>query len=177
MGAIGHTVGTIGGPIKLIGTPIRDGLLPNSQGFFAMSNVIRKINRGGGLPGRTFERTQGCWNCIHYDVGERSRNYWFQKAKPRDEGHAKAYEFEGKMDAARAVRQTIEDAERAILTGKAGMCSAGKAKSEYVMSAYLCNHWSGRTGASVAREGGAPDLLPAELRDVVDGDGGGNGSE
>lgn len=136
-----------------------------------MSNVLRKIARGGGLPGRTFERVQGCWNCVHFDTGERSRNYWFQKAKPRDEGHAKAYEFEGKLEAAKMVRKTIAEAEKAVLSGKAGMCAKGQAKSEYVMDAYLCNNWSGRTGASVAREGGAPDLLPDELKDVVDGSG------
>lgn len=134
-----------------------------------MSNVIRQINRKGGLPGRTFERTQGCWNCIHFDNGERSKTYWRNVARPRDDQRAKAHEIAGNHKVAAEMTSTIDTAEKAIMLGVVGICGAGKVNSEYVANNYLCDGWTGKQGASLAREGAKPDLLPEELREEVDG--------
>lgn len=40
----------------------------------------------------------------------------------------------------------------------------------YVSDRFLCDRWSGATGASVAREGGRLDDLPEELRDKLGDD-------
>jgi SEC-C motif len=37
------------------------------------------------LPGRTFERTQGCWNCKHYASPEESLQHWKSSCRPAEE--------------------------------------------------------------------------------------------
>lgn len=139
-----------------------------------MSNVLRKVQRNGrdagAIPGRTFERTQGCWNCKNFDNGDKAKAYWRDVCRPRDLRHAQAYEVAGNKKAAQETRDTIKAADEAIKAGVAGLCMIGKAKSDFVVHSFLCDSWSGALGASVAREGGAPDLLPAELKERVDGD-------
>ena len=139
-----------------------------------MPNVLKTVQNSqgrsaGAIPGRTFERTQGCYNCAHFENGEKSKLYWINTCRPRDVGHVKAYELEGKIAAAKELADTIKASDAAIKAGVAGLCLAGKVKSEYVVHNYLCDGWSARQGASIAREGGAPDLLPEEIRDRVDG--------
>lgn len=59
--------------------------------------------------------------------------------------------------------------DKMINTGAVGMCLAGKIKSDFVHYAYFCDGWTARDGASVATEGHKPDLLPEELKEMVDG--------
>lgn len=47
------------------------------------SSPMTKVNIP--LPGRTFERTQGCWNCKHYGSVEASLQHWKVAARPQEE--------------------------------------------------------------------------------------------
>jgi hypothetical protein len=139
-----------------------------------MSNKLHKIQRDGRdagmLPGRTFEKTQGCWNCIHFVTGREARKFWLYACRPKDEATAKSYEAAGVPQAAFEMRQLMKLAGEAIKTGGLGMCKIGKPPSDFVAHNYLCEDgWTGKQGASLAREGAAPDLTPGELRDIVDG--------
>lgn len=139
-----------------------------------MSNSLRQINRNqvkamGGLVGRTFEKTQGCWNCIHFENGAKAKAYWKDVCRPRDVANAKVAEVQGNPALAREVRATIKAADAAVAQGALGMCMAGKANSDFVVHNFLCDDgWTGKQGASVAREGAAPDLTPGEIREIVD---------
>jgi hypothetical protein len=85
--------------------------------------------------------------------------------KAAGEGDLRGSEHPG----VKQIVKTTMDAGRAIGRGKFGICTRGGAKSDFVEDVFLCPKWSGKTGASVARAGGALDLLPDELRDKVDG--------
>ncbi len=39
-------------------------------------------------------------------------------------------------------------------------------KGDFKSHRFLCDQWSGKTGASVARAGAAPDKLPGELMEI-----------
>ena len=131
-----------------------------------------------GLKGRVFQRSQGCWNCKGWDNGPRAKQYWEDSCKPRMLAQATEVALkaaaEGDLRGSKhpgvaQIVKTTQDAGKAIARGKFGLCVIGGAKSDFVEDAFLCEKWSGKTGASVARAGGAPDLLPEELRDKVDG--------
>ena len=65
----------------------------------------------------------------------------------------------------------MRQVDRGVLQGAIGLCLKGKAGSDFVYSTFLCDGWSGRTGASVATGGAAGkiDKLPGELREIADG--------
>lgn len=139
-----------------------------------MSNGLRKIERGGRpagmLPGRTFERTQGCWNCIHFVTGREAQKYWLYTCRPKDEATAKSYEAAGVPQAAMEMRELMKAASAAIKGNGMGMCRANKAPSDFVVHNYLCEDgWTGAAGASLAREGAKPDMTPGEMKEIVDG--------
>ena len=50
-----------------------------------------------------------------------------------------------------------------------GICMKGGSGTDFVHHAYLCDKWSGREGHRIAAEGHAPDKLPEELVEEVDG--------
>jgi hypothetical protein len=123
------------------------------------------------LPGRVFERTQGCWNCKHFDNEEKSRNFW-ELAKQRDLATAKVLaQADPRGESAPkviAIRKTVREAGAAIASGAFGICLNNGVQSDFVENTHLCAGWSGRTGASLARAGSGPDTLPDELKDKVD---------
>ena len=53
--------------------------------------------------------------------------------------------------------------------GEIGICLKGGSGTDFVHHAYLCDKWSGREGHRIASEGHAPDKLPEELREEIDG--------
>lgn len=60
----------------------------------------------------------------------------------------------------------LDGAEQAIAEGKQGLCKLpGSGTSDYKSDKYLCDQWSAASGASVARAGQKPDMLPEELKD------------
>lgn len=142
-----------------------------------MSNVLRKIQRqgrdAGMLPGRTFQRTQGCWNCVHFRTGREVHKFFVTVCKPRDEKVAESYIALGTPEGRKAageMRELLKAANAAIKSNGLGMCAIGKPQSDFVAHNYLCEDgWTGAAGASLAREGAKPDLTPGELKDIVDG--------
>ena len=124
--------------------------------------------------GRTIERTRGCWNCKHWTNDDLAKNHWLKLRQqdlttglavanndPRGEEHPQVVN----------IRRMVHTADRGIALGVFGICMAGKSPGDFCHNAYLCDHWSGKTGASVATEGAPLDLLPAELKDKLDGSG------
>jgi hypothetical protein len=100
---------------------------------------------------RTFERKQGCWNCVSFDTSlmfqQRTRDCYtrdvaafLERGLPMPAAHAKA----------RATRD--------LLRGKAGIfgfCLKGQAPGEFVACKHLCaSGWSGRIGVTGSFEPG-----------------------
>lgn len=124
-------------------------------------------------------RTQGCWSCIHWDM-DKAVKLWWDEARanmlaqgtkialesPQGENHPKV----------RSIREMVPKTDASMAAGEWGACSVGKTATgepvgTNVASTYLCDQWTGKVGASVAREGQAPDKLPEELMDRVMDDG------
>lgn len=127
--------------------------------------------------GRTFERTQGCWNCIHFENGEKSKQFW-ELCKKRDLASAAAMAAADprgeKTPSVINTRKMVRDAGAAIQAGLFGICTTLNPAPEvkdFVQASFLCDRWTGRQGASVARAGSGLDSLPAELKEKIDGDG------
>jgi hypothetical protein len=128
------------------------------------------------LASRTFERTQGCWSCSHFSY-ERARDRWFDK-RQTDLALAVRIALEsplGEEDPKVVnIRRMVEAVDLGVKAHTLGCCDGtGVDKDDnpvgdLVKSTYLCRLWNGAQGASVAREGQAPDLLPMELREKED---------
>ena len=58
--------------------------------------------------------------------------------------------------------------DRAVAVGGIGICIANKAPGDFVDCRYLCDHWTGRDGASVATAGKPLDKLPEEVREDIE---------
>lgn len=57
-------------------------------------------------------------------------------------------------------------------SGQIGLCLVNGTKSDFVHHAYLCERWTGRAGAEIAREESTDEtarMLPEELKEKVDG--------
>lgn len=148
-----------------------------------MSNHDRDKPIQGGvgriLPGRVFERTMGCFNCVHFENGRASREF-FQLAKRRDLATANVIEKQDRRGRnspkVLQIRQMVHDAEENVKAGLSGLCLSKKAesereatgkKSDFFVDTFLCHHWSGKVGVSVDRAGSGLDTLPDELRDKI----------
>lgn len=125
---------------------------------------------------RTFERTQGCWNCKHSSP---AKGYWQQKrqqdlkraldislASPRGEQDPKV----------ETLREWVDRIDNLVAVKQLVRCTTGRQPNgdelpDLVQHSYLCDKWSGASGSSLARDIGKTDLLPDELVDRVDGDG------
>lgn len=127
-----------------------------------------------GLPDRTFERGQGCWNCIH---AKPAVERWVDKRKEMLErglrlsiDHPKGQNYGPVV----RIRRAVELMDAVVAQHKAfacaiGITAEGNPVGDLVASAYLCSRWTGRDGSSLARIDGKLDLLPEELRDKIDG--------
>lgn len=121
---------------------------------------------------RVQERTQGCWNCKHWDPEkaitlwwDQTRTAWLAKAAGRAVTHG-----ENDMKV-RGLRQTIPQIDAGMEQHVWGLCALntdGGSEGLFKASTYMCDKWSGAVGASVAREGQAPDRLPAEIAAELD---------
>jgi hypothetical protein len=146
--------------------------------FEASRQALERSAHGvqrAGLPDRVFTRSQGCWNCIN---AQTPVDRWFDKraalldqaigiatSDARGEQHPKV------INIRRAIL-TIDQAVagRLVFVCDKGITERGDSVGDFVSSAFLCSRWSGRDGASLARnEDGKPDVLPEELREIVDG--------
>ncbi len=126
-----------------------------------------------GLSGRRFERTQGCWNCIHCDF-KRGKEYWLDKReKDLETAVTKATASpEGENDNAVVnIRRMVAAIDQGLAFGTLTKCfgpgvdANDNPVGDFVKSNYLCRKWSAATGASIAREGQKADDLPMELED------------
>jgi hypothetical protein len=75
----------------------------------------------------------------------------------------------GIVDQARRADARFQVFDRMVAAGQIGICVLGASQGDFVDHRFLCDKWSGVTGASVATEGKPLDKLPDELRDIVDG--------
>lgn len=126
-----------------------------------------------GLSGRTFERTQGCWNCIHGDH-DKAKAVWKDR-RQADLAIAARKALESPMGENDPnvvnIRRLVDAIDRGIASGTLTKCtgpgvdSNGNAVGDFVKNNYLCHQWTARQGASVARAGQKADDLPAELED------------
>jgi hypothetical protein len=142
-----------------------------------MSSLFGKnkpmVDKLTGLSGRTFERTTGCWNCIH-GSSEAARKFWLDQ---REKDLKTATEVAlgspvgEKEPTVVNIRRMTTLIDEAVFKGDLIKCkgSGVDAKDnpvgDLVKSNYLCRKWTGAQGASVARAGEAIDLLPMELED------------
>ncbi len=122
---------------------------------------------------RTFSRGQGCWNCINSCS---ATEFWTQKrqadlaiAKRLADGSPMGYEEPHAKNIMHMV-DTVDHsvAAHALLRCTKGVCANGEPVGDFVAHNYLCSKWSGKQGASLAREGKLDDL-PEELADKIDG--------
>jgi hypothetical protein len=122
------------------------------------------------LKGRTFERTQGCWNCLRWENQELARKRW-QDCERAELAAAEAIRLvDPRGEAAPKylqIRKTVAQGRQMVFSGRFGVCLAGGVETDFVEAAHLCEKWSAKTGASIARAGAAPDPLPDELKDKV----------
>lgn len=144
------------------------------SGIKLLKNGFDKVT---GLNNRTFERTQGCWNCKH-GSSEVARKWWLEKREKDLQvavGIALSSPIGEKDQKVVNIRRTTALIDEAVGTSSLIKCMGngvdrhGNPVGDLVRSVYLCRKWSGAQGASVARAGEAPDLLPDELEDKVKG--------
>lgn len=125
---------------------------------------------------RIFSRGQGCWNCKWM---EKATAFWTDR---RQADLRKALDIArtsplGEQDPkVLNIRNMVDTCDHAVASGALVKCGSLTAKTAHnepigdlVAHNYLCNSWSGATGASIAREGGKLDELPEELADKLDG--------
>ena len=114
-------------------------------------------------------RTQGCWNCRHWESGKDLWNGRRQdnlkialelaRSSPLGENDQRVYN----------IRTMVDTTDNAVASGALGHCSGngenahGQPVGELVMHNFLCHKWSAAEGASLAREFGKTDKLPEEL--------------
>lgn len=94
--------------------------------------------------------------------------------RPKDEAAASLFH---KIDGIEKATEHLNRFEASIMhgdpiLGQMALCNERTSPKHgtYVSDKYLCDRWSATTGASVAREGAKPDLLPEEMVDRI-GDG------
>lgn len=136
-------------------------------------SLSNAIDPETGLSGRRFERTQGCWNCVHGDF-EKAKAVWKERRQadlaiaagkaiesPLGENEPSVVNIRRMVD---AIDTGIATHNLIKCTGK-GVDANGNPVGDFVKSNYLCSNWSAAQGASVARAGQKADDLPMELED------------
>lgn len=138
---------------------------------------MKPVVKGTALPVQ--ERTMGCWNCISWSP-ERGEAYW-KEARQVNLAKATRIALESRLgqndQRVVNIRQFVNQLDHAIALSPPAFAACmkkdlprDKPVGDLVAHAYLCTHWTGAQGASVAREGQKADKLPEELmEDVRDG--------
>jgi hypothetical protein len=137
------------------------------------SALVGAFDPSTGLNGRTFERTQGCWNCVHGNY-ERAKEKWMQKRHQdlaRATGIATSSPLGEQEPRVVNIRRLVDQIDHGIFSGSLTTCTGPGVDAnenpvgDFVKNNYLCHKWTGAVGASVAREGQKTDPLPMELED------------
>jgi hypothetical protein len=109
-----------------------------------------------GLPDRTFTRGQGCWNCIN---AKSPIDRWFDK-RHQKLAYAQRIAIQsqaGENDSEVVrIRRQVEQidaqmAQQTMFVCNVGRTADGNPVGDFVASAFLCDRWTGRDGASLAR--------------------------
>lgn len=147
----------------------------------ALGNKFPKLRKLLGLGSSHIkERTQGCWNCVHFST-EKAIEIWWNGA--RQAMAARGAELAATAGLAdprvQALRKTLPEMDVGMETKLWGICTGGgftykevngrKVKqppfedTQFIQNAFLCEKWTGAQGSSIAREGQKADLLPQEV--------------
>lgn len=120
---------------------------------------------------RTVERGRGCWNCTAWDNDDKARSLW-SELRQRDLKTALAVSMSDVRGEdhphVMQIRRMVDAVDRSMATGSIGICLRGKAGTDLCFAGFLCNHWNGRVGSSLATNGKPLDLLPEELMEKLD---------
>ena len=122
---------------------------------------------------RIFERGQGCWNCLN---SSSAVAFWTERRK-EDVLRLKVLADQTPPGVSNQTRDNLAHmidttdhsvAAHALLRCTKGVTAEGNPVGDLVAHNYLCGKWSGKQGASLARQGKLDDL-PEELADKLDG--------
>lgn len=143
-----------------------------------LGNKFPKLRKLLGLGSSHIkERTQGCWNCVHFST-EKAIELWWNGARQSMAARGAEIAATAGIDDPRvqALRKTLPEMDVGMETKLWGLCTGGgftykdvagrKSKEPitgFVQNAFLCEKWTGAQGASVARDGQKADLLPGEV--------------
>lgn len=106
---------------------------------------------------KPIERSQGCWNCVHYAPVDLVKQLWA----------AHRARLLGARDENSDVAVRLRGIDARVDAGLLGACLKGRAESDFVEHAFLCEGgWTGRQGVSVVRATKL-DATTAELRDLL----------
>lgn len=125
---------------------------------------------GVPIPQRTVVRSQGCWNCKHFDNGLKARMQWDKRMFDTAAAVAKKALATGRtmqqanVEAAREVQR----AEKLWGPPGTGLCAVGAVDAEFVSHRYLCAKWTGKDGTHEAVRNQGIDQLPGEVRERLD---------
>lgn len=148
--------------------------------FDQLKNHLAKSAFKGVGTDRIEVRTQGCWNCTHWDV-DQAIDLWWSKARAAYLAKATQLAIKSPLGEeytpVKNIRRMIPAIDykmeaRAFGTCKRGVTAIGEPVGHFVLSTYLCDRWTAAPGASVAREGKGPDKLVEELMEDKGLDGG-----
>jgi hypothetical protein len=119
------------------------------------------------LPGRTFSRRQGCFNCRHFDVGDKAQNAWEADMLAYAEDQIRTGLENGYPNETvkREVVLRVQSRNRLYAPPKAGLCTSvfGKTQGKYTMATFLAECWTAKQGV---REAHQPlDMLVDEMKD------------
>lgn len=126
---------------------------------------------------RIIERTQGCWNCIHFSHDLAIKKWTHKRQQDLSKGLNIAMSSPLKEDdpKVRNIRHMVDTLDKQIAAGVIGTCTndgetaVGAPVGDFVVANYLCHKWSAAQGASIARAGQKADDLPEEVADKLDG--------
>lgn len=123
-------------------------------------------NPSGGLP--VVQRSQGCWNCVSFSTDAAKQFWTTRRQKDLDIALSQSLADPQGESAQQVVniRKMVDECDKAVAAGLLGKCMKGGTEADLVSLGFLCEKWSGRQGASVARDG-ALDKLPGELMEDV----------
>jgi hypothetical protein len=123
------------------------------------------------LPGRSFVRERGCWNCASFSR-EKALALW-NGQRPGKLAEATALALnspKGEKDAGVVkIRHYVGMLDHSVSSGAFAVCAAGHSKADLVIHSYMCDHWTAAVGTSARDTQAAGDLPVDELRDVLDG--------
>lgn len=144
----------------------------------------RELNKVLVPKERVIGRGQGCWNCKHWDPAA-AKPLWSEKrqndlktaldlALNLPGGEPKSADECRSPEALRCfnIKSMVNSLDHLVASGHAGVCKGGgrtangEQVGDFVVHSFLCDRWSGVSGASLAREG-KTDLLPEELAEKM----------